>query len=70
LPDTVSSLGAAATCPCKCQHATGFTASGVDDFGDGLRSALPRLEAALGLVDDEDSALAPHEAVVAVTCEQ
>jgi hypothetical protein len=46
-----------------------FAAGGVDDFGDELRSALPRLEAALGLVDDEDPALAPHEAVIAVARE-
>src|SRR5690242_15864804 len=33
-------------------------------------SALPRLEAAVGLVDDVDPALAPHEAVVAVATAQ
>src|SRR6185312_8050162 len=41
-------------------------------YGDGARacSALPRLEPAVGLVDDVDPALAPHEAVVAVAADQ
>src|SRR5690348_820066 len=36
-------------------------------YGDGTRarSALPRLEATVGLIDDVDAALAAHQAVVA-----
>jgi hypothetical protein len=34
------------------------------------RSALPRLEPAVGLIDDVDAALAAHQAIVAVAAEQ
>src|SRR4029077_59850 len=44
--------------------------SGSPDFGRGWggrgRSALPGFETALGLVDDENPALAPHYTIIAV----
>jgi hypothetical protein len=40
------------------------------ETGTWLDSALARLEAAVGLVDDIDPALAPHDTVVAVAAAQ
>jgi hypothetical protein len=37
---------------------------------EGRKSALPRFEAPVGLVDDIDPALAPHQAVVPVPPKQ
>ena len=50
----------------SCPEHTRQDAGGQNGPGVGATSALARLEAAVGLVDDVDAALAAHQAIIAV----